>query len=220
MTLTLADGRTFTGDELLVAVGRTPNSDDLGLEAVGLEPGEYVEVDDHLRAVGRRRRVAVRDRRRQRPRAPHPHGEVPGPHRRRRDHPRRRHAGVGGSPRVPRGGVHRPAAGVGRPHRAGGARARASTCGWCSYGTGDVAGAVLHGRGIKGTSQIVVDESRHVIVGATFTGPGVGELLHAATIAIAGEVPLETLVARRARVPDRQRSLAPAPRGLRPVTRT
>ena len=63
-----------------------------------------------------------------------------------------------------------------------------------SYGTGDVAGAALRGRGIKGTCQIVVDESRHVIVGATFTGPGVGEMLHSATIAVVGEVPLETLV--------------------------
>ena len=39
----------------------------------------------------------------------------------------------------------------------------------------------------------MVDEQRRVIVGATFTGPGVGELLHAATIAVVGEVPLDTL---------------------------
>jgi len=54
-------------------------------------------------------------------------------------------------------------------------------------------GAKVHGKGTKGTSQIVIDESRHVIVGATFTGPGIGELLHAATIAVAGEVPLAVL---------------------------
>ena len=62
-----------------------------------------------------------------------------------------------------------------------------------SHGTGDVSGAAVHGKGIKGTSQLVIDESRRVIVGATFTGPGVGEMLHAATIAIVGEVPLDTL---------------------------
>ena len=62
-----------------------------------------------------------------------------------------------------------------------------------SYGTGDVAGASVHGRGVKGTSQLVVDEQRRVVVGATFTGPLVGELLHAATIAVAGEVPLDVL---------------------------
>src|SRR4051794_24878258 len=50
VTLTLDDGRTFTGDELLVAAGRRPNTDDVGLDAVGLEPGKWVEVDDQLRA--------------------------------------------------------------------------------------------------------------------------------------------------------------------------
>ncbi len=51
----------------------------------------------------------------------------------------------------------------------------------------------MHGLGITGTSQLVVDEARRVVVGATFTGPGVGEMLHAATIAVAGEVPLDVL---------------------------
>ena len=46
---------------------------------------------------------------------------------------------------------------------------------------------------MNGTIQLVVDEERRVIIGATFVGPGAGELLHAATIAIAGEVPLERL---------------------------
>ena len=62
-----------------------------------------------------------------------------------------------------------------------------------AYGTGDVAGAYTRGNGIKGTSQLVVDEARRVVVGATFTGPDVQEMLHAATIAIVGEVPLDQL---------------------------
>lgn len=62
-----------------------------------------------------------------------------------------------------------------------------------SYGTGDVAGAATMGRGISGTSQLVVDELRRVIVGATFTGPGVQELLHSATVAIVGEVTIDRL---------------------------
>ncbi len=62
-----------------------------------------------------------------------------------------------------------------------------------SYGTGDVAGASVRGKDITGTCQLVVDDARRVIVGATFTGPGVGEMLHAATIAVVGEVPLDTL---------------------------
>ena len=44
-----------------------------------------------------------------------------------------------------------------------------------------------------GTSQLVIDADRRVVVGATFVGPGVQEMLHAATIAIAGEVTLEQL---------------------------
>jgi dihydrolipoamide dehydrogenase len=62
-----------------------------------------------------------------------------------------------------------------------------------SYGTGDVAGASVSGVGLTGTSQLVIDESRQVVVGATFTGFGVAEMLHAATIAIVAEVPLTRL---------------------------
>jgi len=61
------------------------------------------------------------------------------------------------------------------------------------HGTGAVAGAAVHGKDITGTCQFVIDSERSVIVGATFTGPGIGELLHAATIAVVGEVPLEVL---------------------------
>jgi dihydrolipoamide dehydrogenase len=56
-----------------------------------------------------------------------------------------------------------------------------------------VAGAYTLGNGVTGTSKLVIDEERRVVVGATFTGPGLQELLHSATIAIAGEVPLERL---------------------------
>jgi dihydrolipoamide dehydrogenase len=59
--------------------------------------------------------------------------------------------------------------------------------------TGGVAGAYTLGNGIAGTSQLVVDQARQVVVGATFTGPGTQELLHSATVAVAGEVPLERL---------------------------
>ena len=49
------------------------------------------------------------------------------------------------------------------------------------------------GRGAPGTARLVVDESRGVVVGATFTGAEVAEALHAATIAVVGEVPLDRL---------------------------
>ena len=60
-------------------------------------------------------------------------------------------------------------------------------------GTSANAGGSFVGRNAPGTSRIVVDESRRVIVGATITGAEVAESLHAATIAVVAEVPLETL---------------------------
>lgn len=57
----------------------------------------------------------------------------------------------------------------------------------------DVAGASVHADGYKGWSQLVIDRDRNVIVGATFAGQDVAEMLHAATIAIVGEVPLSRL---------------------------
>ena len=58
---------------------------------------------------------------------------------------------------------------------------------------GNVAGAYTMGERVTGTAQLVIDEQRHLVVGATFTGPGTQELLHAATVAIVGEVPVEKL---------------------------
>ena len=60
-------------------------------------------------------------------------------------------------------------------------------------GSGANAGGSFYGRNAPGTARIVVDEDRGVIVGATFTGPDIGEFVHAATIAVIGEVPLERL---------------------------
>jgi dihydrolipoamide dehydrogenase len=73
------------------------------------------------------------------------------------------------------------------------ARDQGTTVRTVSYGVGDVAAAGTTGEDIAGTAFLVVDEPRNVIVGATFTGPDIGELLHSATVAIAGEVPLDTL---------------------------
>jgi dihydrolipoamide dehydrogenase len=61
------------------------------------------------------------------------------------------------------------------------------------YEIGDVSGAGLIADGYKGHARMVVDEDRKVIVGLTFTGPGVGDLIHAATVAVVGEVPLDRL---------------------------
>ncbi|WP_442858217.1 FAD-dependent oxidoreductase [Arthrobacter sp. SLBN-100] len=56
-----------------------------------------------------------------------------------------------------------------------------------------VSGSALHSENYEGWAQVVIDEDRKVLLGATFAGPGVAELLHAATIAVVGEVPLDRL---------------------------
>ena len=56
-----------------------------------------------------------------------------------------------------------------------------------------VSGSSLHSEHYEGWAQLVVDEDRKVLLGATFAGPDVAELLHAATIAVVGEVPLDRL---------------------------
>ncbi|HEX8006830.1 MAG TPA: pyridine nucleotide-disulfide oxidoreductase, partial [Trebonia sp.] len=61
------------------------------------------------------------------------------------------------------------------------------------YQIGEIAGAAEFADGYTGHAQMVVDENRRVMVGATLAGPGVGEMIHAATVAVAGEVPLDLL---------------------------
>jgi dihydrolipoamide dehydrogenase len=56
-----------------------------------------------------------------------------------------------------------------------------------------VAGASIQADGYRGMARMVVDEKRRVILGVTFVGQDVSELLQAATIAVVGEVPLERL---------------------------
>jgi dihydrolipoamide dehydrogenase len=62
-----------------------------------------------------------------------------------------------------------------------------------SYDLGNVAGGSLQGDGYSGRAAIVVDAGRRVIVGATFVGPEVADLLHAATVAVVGELTLDQL---------------------------
>ena len=61
------------------------------------------------------------------------------------------------------------------------------------YDIGAVAGAKLHADGYRGTARMVVDEERKVVLGVTFVGPDVAELLQSATVAVVGEVPLDRL---------------------------
>ena len=77
----VVDGEEIVVDEIVVATGRTPNSSDLGPadRRTGSRAASS-KLDDHLTVHGCRRELAVRRRRPHRPRAAHPHGQVPGPH--------------------------------------------------------------------------------------------------------------------------------------------
>jgi dihydrolipoamide dehydrogenase len=188
---TLEGGRELVGDELLVAVGRRPATADLGLETVGLEPGRPVAVDQRLRATGVAGGwlYAVGDCN---GRAPLTHmgkyqGRVAADVIRGRDA-----ADLAGDERVPRVTFTDPqVCAVGLTEAQ--ARDKGLEVTVVRYGTGDVPGAYVLGNGIRGTCQLVVDDARRVLVGATFIGPGLQELLHSATVAVVAEVPVDRL---------------------------
>jgi dihydrolipoamide dehydrogenase len=188
--LELEGGQALTGDELLVAVGRRPNTAEMGLETVGLEPGENVEVDDRLRAGGRDWLYAI--------------GDVNG--RALLTHAgkyqalvaaatimnREAHATWDGelSPRVVFTEPQVAAVGRTLEHAlAAGVAAKA-----VDADPGATPGASFVGKGAPSGARIVIDEARGVIIGATIVGPDVAESLQAATVAIVAEVSLERLV--------------------------
>jgi pyruvate/2-oxoglutarate dehydrogenase complex dihydrolipoamide dehydrogenase (E3) component len=196
VTVELEDGRSYTGAELLVAVGRRPHTDALGLEALGLadpdSPGRPVEVDETLRVAGREWLYVVGDA----------NGRALLTHmgkyqaRFAVDHILGRLADSGGlrfdGRRSPRVIFTEPqVAAVG--HTLQGAREAGLNVRAVERSAEGNAGGSFVGHGAPGTVRLVVDEDRRVLVGATFTGVEVAEQLHAATIAIVGEVPLERL---------------------------
>ncbi len=191
VTGTLEDGTEIVADEILVAAGRRPHTGDIGLDTIGLEPGGYLDVDDQMRvtAVDGGWLYAVGDvnGRALLTHAGKYQARIAGDHLAGKDV-----AAWGDTRATPRVVFTDPqVAAVGLTEPA--ARERGIDVRAIRWKTGAVAGGATLGKGIKGTSQWVVDTDRRVLVGATFVGPGVGELLHAATIAIVGEVPLDTL---------------------------
>jgi pyruvate/2-oxoglutarate dehydrogenase complex dihydrolipoamide dehydrogenase (E3) component len=188
---TLEDGRSVEADEILVAVGRRPNTTDVGLDTVGLKPGEWLTVDERLRAkgvdgdwlyaVGDVSGLAVLTH------MGKYQGRLAGDVIAGRDvHDI---ADLRAIPRVTFTDPQVAAVGLTEAD----ARKNEIDVKVVSYPTGSVSGAYTRGNDIKGTSQIVVDQERRMIVGATFTGPDVQEIVHAATIAIVGEVTVDQL---------------------------
>lgn len=59
---------------------------------------------------------------------------------------------------------------------------------------GDVVmGAKLYADGYTGRARMVVDADQSYLLGLTLVGPGATEMLHSATMAVAGQVPIDRL---------------------------
>ncbi|MBV9819192.1 MAG: NAD(P)/FAD-dependent oxidoreductase [Solirubrobacterales bacterium] len=190
-SLTLDGGETLEAQELLVAIGRKPHTDDLGLEAIDLAPGETIAVDDRMRVASHESWLyAV--------------GDVNG--RALLTHAGKYQALVACATIMNREAraiwdrelapqvvfTEPQVAAVGLTLEralAAGVRARA-----VDADPGRTPGGSFVGKGAAARTRIVVDEEREVIVGATLVGTDVAESLQAATFAIVGEVPLGRLV--------------------------
>ena len=187
----LEDGTVIEADEILVAVGRRPLTADLGLDTIGLEPGRYIDVDDHLIATGidgdwlyvigdvNARALLTHTGKYQ--------ARVAGAHIAGRET-----SAWSDRTAIPRVIFTDPQiAAVGLTEAD--ARAAGINVHTVEYNVGWSAGAAALGEGISGPANLVIDGDRQVIIGATFVGPAVGEMLYAATIAVVGEVSLKTL---------------------------
>ncbi|WP_102419515.1 NAD(P)/FAD-dependent oxidoreductase [Mycobacterium sp. 4858] len=202
--LELDDGSELSAEEVLFATGRAPLTDDIGLETVGLTPGAWLGVDDtcRVRAIedgwlyaagdvnhrallthqgkyqGRIAGAAIAARAVGAPLDTAPWG---------------RHATTADHYAVPQAFFTDPeAAAVGltaqQAQRAG---HRVRTV---DIEVGDaVTGAKLYADGYTGRARMVVDLDREHLLGVTLVGPGVTEMLHSATIAVAGQVPIDRL---------------------------
>ncbi|MEU9241484.1 NAD(P)/FAD-dependent oxidoreductase [Streptomyces sp. NPDC048385] len=203
VTLTLDDGSRLEADEVMFATGRTPATDDLGLDTVGLTPGSWLDVDttclvtgvdgDWLYALGdvNHRALLTHQGKYQARTA----GDAIGARAAGRpldDAPWGDHATTADQHAVPQVFFSDPEAG------AVGLTAQQAVDAGHRVRTVDLdfnaaQGANLYADGYQGHARLVVDLDREVLLGVTFVGPGVSELLHSATIAVAGEVPLKRL---------------------------
>jgi dihydrolipoamide dehydrogenase len=191
VTVTTADGRTANGDVLLVALGREPSTGALGLETVGLEPGKPVEVDMRMRVPGHPWLYAIGDIN---GRALLTHM---GKYQARlaadcvlgHDHAISHGADGPLSPRVVFTDPQVAAVG----HTTATAAGAGLEIDVFDTETSGNAGGSFYGRGAPGTTRFLVDRERRILVGCTITGSDVADFLHAATIAIVGEVPLDRL---------------------------
>ncbi|MFJ3274558.1 dihydrolipoyl dehydrogenase family protein [Streptomyces sp. NPDC086776] len=201
--ITLADGGQLTADEILLATGRAPNTRDLGLETIGLTPGNWLKVDDTFRvtdvadgwfyAVGDvNHRALMTHQGKYQARIA---GTVIGARAKGEpvdDAPWGTHAATADHAAVPQVVFTTPeVASVGLTTREAEQSGRRIKV--VDYDLARVAGAHQYSEDYRGHARMLIDTDRDTVVGVTFAGPGVGELVHSATIAVAGEIPLDRL---------------------------
>ena len=203
--LFLSNGKTLIAEKILVAAGRLPRTHDIGLESVGLKPGTWLTVDDSMRVKevtggwlyaagdvnhrallthmgkyqGRVCGDVIAARAKGDPEASMPESWS-------------KYSATADTCAVPQVIFSDPeVAAVGLTEAE--AKARGINVRAVDYDIGDVAGAALYADDYKGHARMVIDQTRGVVIGMTLVGPSVGELIHAATIAIVGAVPLSRL---------------------------
>lgn len=202
VTVDLDNGEQLEADEILFATGRAPRTSDLGLDTVGLKPGSWLTVDDSCKVRDSDWLYAV--------------GDVN--HRALLTHQGKYQARIAGaaiaaraqgSPllETDRWGAHSATADHAAVTQVVFTDPEASSVGLTlaeaekaghrvravDYDLASVAGASLYADGYKGRARMVVDLDREILLGVTFVGPGIGELLHSAAVAVAGEVPIDRL---------------------------
>ncbi|MFD6227471.1 dihydrolipoyl dehydrogenase family protein [Streptomyces sp. NPDC060232] len=201
VSVVLEGGEVVEGDELLMATGRAPRTEDIGLDTVGLAPGGWIGVDETCQVPGFDWLYAV--------------GDVN--HRALLTHQGKYQARIAGAAIAARAagspldtaawGAHAatadtralPQAVFTDPEAAavGLSLAEAERTGRkvraVDYDLSKVSGAGLYAEGYRGRARMIVELDREVLLGATFVGPGAAELVHAATVAVAAEVPIARL---------------------------
>jgi dihydrolipoamide dehydrogenase len=206
--LHLNDGSTLETDEFLVATGRLPRTSGIGLDAFGLEEGAWLTVDDSMRVLGAdgepvdggwlygvgdvNHRALLTHQGKYQARAA---GDAMAARARGREvslQPWGAYVATADHQSVPQVTFTDPeVASVGLT------AAKAEKAGYrirvVDYPIGKVSGAYVVADDYEGTARMVVDEDRKVVIGATFVGQDVAELLHSATVAIVGEVPIDRL---------------------------
>jgi dihydrolipoamide dehydrogenase len=201
IALTLNDGARVEAEQILVAVGRTPRTTEIGLDSASVESGEhgFLETDDRMRVGGREWLYAV--------------GDVNG--RALFTHMGKYQAWVAAENLLGRD-TKALAEGLGSPRvtftdpqvaAVGKTLTQATEAGIDAEAvdvpTDGTAGASFQGKDTGGTSRLVVDRATETIVGATFTGFETADFLQAATVALVGKVPLPRLRHAVAAYPSR-----------------